>query len=254
MAKMKTAAVAAAGSGLDIDAAKLDGPEIKSNPTTNQVAYCLYDGNSPRPLASLPRGTPPELVAAIEGAARRAFQEHGSAAFAASREAAIFHEVGHTIVGTHEGVIWKSVRIFSREAPLVGTVWGGWCAADERWTTDTDTSADDDLRRARIIIAGLAGEALTGMDKPGSSLDELALSQLIGINAGVKLGDPTLADAAHSAFVQKLWHEQVWRVTISILRANHGPFFQLAEHLNQYERIKGGKLRKLLAKVQRIAP
>ena len=54
---------------------------------------------------------------------------------------------------------------------------------------------------ARVIIAGLAGEAMTSNDKPGSSLDELALSQFIVLNAAVKRNDD---DA------KRLWHEEVW--------------------------------------------
>ena len=121
------------------------------------------------------------------------------------------------------------------------------------WTTGPDSSVEDDLRHAQFIIAGLAGEAITGLDKPGSSLDELALSQFVGTNAGVKLADPTLSDAAHAAFVQRLWHEQVWNVTLAILFANQEPFMELAEYLNQQER-RRRTLRKVLAQVKRAAP
>ena len=202
--------------------------------------------------AVLPQGTPPELITAIEDAARRALHEHGAAAFAAPREAAIMHEVGHAIVGTHEGFAIRKITI-SRRSSSFGPVWGGHCMeTGGAWTTGPDSSAAEDLRRAQFIIAGLAGEAITGHDKPGSSLDELALSQVIGQNAAVKLGNPTLNDEAHSAYVQQLWHEQVWGVAISILRANREPFMQLAEGLNQYERLHGDKLRKVLAQVKRI--
>jgi hypothetical protein len=201
----------------------------------------------------LPQGTPPELVAAIRDAAFHALHEHGAAAFAAPREAAIMHETGHAIVGAAQGFEIREISIFLRSTPG-GEVWSGRCIEiGGPWTTGPDSSADDDLRRARFIIAGLAGEAITGVDKPGSSLDELALSQLIGINAGVKLGDPTLNDEAHSAYVQQLWHEQVWGVAISILRANREPFMQLAGYLHRDERVKGRKLEKVLAQVERRA-
>jgi hypothetical protein len=202
-------------------------------------------------LPTLPQGTPPELIATIGDAARRAFYQHGASAFEAPREAAIVHEAGHGIVGTAEGFRIRKITIFLRSAPG-GQIWGGRCMeAAGTWTTGPDSSADDDLRRARFIIAGLAGEAITGHDKPGSSLDELALSQLIGINAGVKLGDPTLNDEAHSAYVQQLWHEQVWGAAISVLRANWGPFNQLAEYLHRNGQIHGSTLHKVLAQVNR---
>jgi hypothetical protein len=38
-------------SGGDVHAAKLNSPEAKASPTTNQVAYYLYYGNSRAPLA-----------------------------------------------------------------------------------------------------------------------------------------------------------------------------------------------------------
>ena len=85
---------------------------------------------------------------------------------------------------------------------------------------------------------------MTGLDRPGSSLDEVVLSQVIAQNAAVKLNKPA----------QRLWHEQVWGVTFAILKANHGPFFQLAEHLHRSERIEGKKMRTILTGVRRITP
>jgi hypothetical protein len=70
----------------------------------------------------------------------------------------------------------------------------------------------------------------------------------------VKLADPSLSDAAYDDFAKRLWYEQVWDVTIAILRANRGPFQQLADHLHRTEKIKGGKLRAVLAQIRRIAP
>src|SRR5262249_33502153 len=137
----------------------------------------------------LPKGTPPELIAMIEATARDAFNQYGAAAFEMSREAALAHEAGHTIVMAHEGVTVQSVRIFSRSIPISGTVWGGWCAVDngEGWPVGPDTSAEHDISVARITIGGLAGEACYGLDKPASSLDELAVSQMIGMMVAKKL-------------------------------------------------------------------
>jgi hypothetical protein len=212
-------------------------------------------GNFPHKF-ELPKGTPPEIIAVIENAARNAIDHHGVPAFEMSRNAAIAHEAGHVIVAAHEGVNFQSVRIFSRSMPPFGEVWGGWCAEEDgkEWTTGPDTSAESDLSRARIIVAGLAGEAACRLDKPGSSLDELVLSQVVGHNAAAKLYNPTLSDAEFSAYEERLWHEQVWGVAVAILCANRKPFMRLADHLHQHERIKGGKLRNVLAQVRRIAP
>src|SRR5262245_6376357 len=162
-------------------------------------------------LSTLPKGTPPELLIGIQDAAYRALKTHGVSAFDAPREAAIAHESSHAIVGAHEGFTIRQVTLCSRSAPGLGLLWGGRCMeAGGTWTTGPDSSADEDLRRARFIIAGLAGEAVTGWDKPGSSLDELALSQLIGVNAAIKLADPRMSDEAYAEYAQRLWHEQVW--------------------------------------------
>jgi hypothetical protein len=206
-------------------------------------------------LPNLPHGTPPQLVAAIEGAAYRAFSRHGRSAFEAPRNAAIAHEVGHAIVGAHEGFTIRAVAVFSRSVPSLGLVWGGRCLeAGGTWTTGPDSSADEDLRRARFIIAGLAGEAITGHDRPGSSLDELVLSQVVGLNVAAKRDDPNQSDAEYSAYAERLWHEQVWGVAIAILHGNREAFLQVAEHLHQHEQVHGGKLRKALAAVKRITP
>jgi hypothetical protein len=208
-------------------------------------------------LSILPKGVPPELITAISNAAHKTVNSRGLSAFEMTRDAAVMHEVGHAIVAAAEGQTMQSVRIFSRSTPI-GTAWGGWCRPipehDKEWTTGPDSSAESDLSRARITIAGLAGEAITGKDKPGSSLDELATSQLIGHNAAVKLSDPTMSDAAFEEFTKRLWHEKVWGMTVEILFANRGPFQQLAEHLHRSEIVKGGKLRAVLAQVRRITP
>jgi hypothetical protein len=204
-------------------------------------------------LSILPKGTPPEVIAAVQDAARDALERHGGSAFLAPIEAAVTHEVGHAIVGTHEGFTIRCITIHSRSVPILGELWGGRCMeAGGTWTTGPNSTADEDLRRARFIIAGLAGEAMAGHDRPGSSIYELALSQLVGINAALKLGDLTLSDAARSAYAKQLWHTRVWGVAVAILRNNYHPFRQLAEHLYQHKQVKSEKLRKLLAQVRRI--
>jgi hypothetical protein len=219
--------------------------EAKGQAMSAQISITDY-------LPILPQGTPPEVVAGIRDAALRAYHGHGAAAFEASIETAIAHEVGHGIVGAAEGFGIRSLAVFPRTAPGLGQVWGGRCVeAAATWTTGPDTSAEDDLRRARFIIAGLAGEAITGHDKPGSSLDELALSQFVGINAAVKLRDLTLSDEAYSAYVKQLWHEQVWGVAVSVLRANWEPFNQLAGYLHRDKYVHGRTLDKVLAQVKR---
>jgi hypothetical protein len=233
---------------------------LEPRPARRRKFKVMFSGNTSartgaQLLSNLPKGVPPGIITAIEDAAHRAFNSHGLSAFEMSREAAIAHECGHTIVMTAEGAVVQSVSIFSRSVPLFKDAWGGWCQDDgQEWTTGPDSSAESDLSRARIIVAGLAGEAFIRRDKPGSSLDELALSQAIGFIAAQKLADLNLSDAAYADFAEQLWHKRVWGVTGAILLANRDPFMQLANHLHQSEKINGGKLRAMLAGIKRITP
>ena len=208
---------------------------------------------NPTSFVTLPQGSPPALVAAIEDATRHTFDRHGPAAFMMPREAAVVHETGHAIVAAHEGLTVRSVSVYSRSVPNVGVVWGGWCNGGGPWTSGPDSSAADDLRRARIIVAGLAGEAVTRRDLPGSSLDELALSQMIGLNAASKLYPGGLSDEDYDAYAQQLWNEQVWKVALEILFANQEPFNRLAQFLAEKEKVKGPRLRNVLQQIRRIA-
>jgi hypothetical protein len=213
--------------------------------------------NLPYGFASpvLPKGTPPELLAEIEHNISSVLLRHGASAFAAPREAAAAHEAGHAIIGTHEGFKIRQISICSHTVPNIGLVWSGRC--DETvatWRTGPDTSVESDLSRARFIVGGLAGEAILRLDKPGSSLDEHGLSRFVAINAAVKLTGGTVPDAEWNAYVERLWHEQVWSVAFNIIRKNHEPFSQLATLLHQHERVKGGKLHEVLAQVRRITP
>jgi hypothetical protein len=205
-------------------------------------------------LPNLPHGSPLELIDAIKAGARDVLNQHGPTAFEMSREAALAHEAGHAIVGAHEGLIIRRVTISSRHVPNFGTLWGGWCTeGGGRWTTGPDSTADEDFSRARFIIAGLVGEVVTSTHKPGSSIEEVALSQLIGANAGAKLTDHNMSHEEYVAYQERLWNERVWRVAGIILIDNRAPFLKIVEHLHQHEIIKGGKLRKILANVKRIA-
>jgi hypothetical protein len=216
--------------------------------STQSTSYLPHEFN-------LPKGAPPELISAIEDAVRGVLTRHGMSAFEMSREAAIAHEAGHVIVGAHEGFTVQSARIFFRSMPPFGTVWGGWYEeSGKEWTSDLHTSIESDLSRARVIIGGLAGETACHLDKPASSLDEVALSQVVGLNAAKKLIGPKPSYVEDEAYIKRLWNERVWKVALTILWKNCDPFNQLVRHLHERERVKGSKLRAVLAQVRRIAP
>jgi hypothetical protein len=200
---------------------------------------------------NLPNGMPLEVIAEMKGRARHILETHGFGAFAMPREAAIVHETGHAIVGTHEGIAVRSISIHSRIIPMVGMAWGGLCASNPWMSGPTieTSSAEDDLRHSRFVIAGIAAETLCGLDKPGSSLDEQFTSQYVSANAARKLADHGLNDAEFSAFAERLWHEQVWKMVITILRRNETSFQTLANHLREHKRARGKKLRTMLGSV-----
>lgn len=203
--------------------------------------------------ATFPFNPPPLLIKTYQGAIRDALRKHGAAAFAAPREAAIAHEAGHAIVGAHEGFDIRSISIVLRSALRGCEAWEGRCDEGLKlWTTGPDTTAEDDLRRARFIIAGLVGEVVTRTDKPGSSLDELALSQFVAINIAAKIAPPSISEDDYQLYVPRLWDEQVWKVAARILLENHEPFNRLVELLHERKRVRGPRLHKVLAQIKRI--
>lgn len=102
-------------------------------------------------LLALPQGTPPELVKAINDNVRETFGRHGLAAFTMPRNAALAHEAGHAVVAAHEGMTIRQVTVFSRSMAGV-EAWGGECTEAGGWTTAWETTAADDLARARFIV------------------------------------------------------------------------------------------------------
>ena len=100
-----------------------------------------------------------------------------------------------------------------------------------------------------MTIAGLAGEAFARVDKPASSLDELVISQMLGANAVRKL-KPELNLEQLNTESERHWHEQIWRAVLLILRKNAVPFTRLSNYLFEKEKIRGDKLRKILAQIK----
>jgi hypothetical protein len=203
----------------------------------------------------LPLGIPPEYVDIIMENMRAVYVQHGPSAFAMTREAALYHEGAHALIGWHEGLRICSVSITSRVVPELGTSWGGWCMHnDPPWPIGQDTPVKNDLRLARMKIAGIVGEAVAGLDKPGSAIDELVISQYVGQIAARKVVDVNrISQEEFDAFAQEYWHEKVWGVGIQILANNEKAFREIIQELHLHEKVKGRRLRDILNKVKRIA-
>jgi hypothetical protein len=207
------------------------------------------------------------LLDGIEDTARGILAKHGIAAFEMTKKAAAFHEAGHAIVGTHEGMRIKSVSIESRSMPgVAGMQWTGFCLNADGWTSGPHTTAQADLSRARYVLAGYVAEAATNTDMPGSSIEERGLATMLVNNATVKmLGETpfaTLAEAIaaqppgvseeRQAYLTKLGDEQVWDRVAAALRTNWDLFHELAQELYRRHKVKGGRLQKILGKVKKV--
>ncbi|KAI93431.1 hypothetical protein T281_16745 [Rhodomicrobium udaipurense JA643] len=112
----------------------------------------------------------------------------GPEAFDCPKTSAAWHEAGHCILYVAEGFEVRSTSIF----PIVHKGTQQWIGKTDGGVpyTGPDTTAQDDLRHARRIIAGFASEALFDRRncKPGSSLNERILVTCIAHSAAAKLG------------------------------------------------------------------
>ena len=179
------------------------------------------------------------------------FQKEGASAFEMPREAAAIHEAGHCIIGKLNGFKIKKVSIFEKTLPAAEAAFRGydkvWYGRTEespqrRWEVGPSANASDDLKRAQFVIAGLAVEAMSQWKREGSSLDELALSQLIAAEAARKLG----VDA------KQLWNSEVWKLTILTCRHNLEVIDKIADRLLKVGSITGSVLGEMLNEVKSL--
>ena len=124
----------------------------------------------------LPPAEQAAFMASLSQEAKRLLATEGPRAFEASRSAAIAHEIGHVIVGTHEGFTITSVRVFEHEGD-----WNGMTDdTSGAWEIDATTPTQTVLRRVRHLIAGETAEYLLDPDgyRSGSSLDEVTIARM----------------------------------------------------------------------------
>lgn len=180
---------------------------------------------------------PPYLAAAIENALFEVMLEHGPSAFRMTRESAIAHEAGHAIAAAAEGLPVTSVSVF------IVPDSDDWVGATDHGVTMTVGPATDplsDLRQARVTIAGFVGEYISGTHRPASALDEIFDATEFARIAADKLKRDRVA----------LWEADVYRRTLTILRANHAAFNKLRAVLDATETVEGDALQQILAQVE----
>lgn len=172
-----------------------------------------------------------------------AVTKDGAQAFEMPRDHAIAHEVGHLIVGAHDGRRPTSMSLI-REEFQGREAWGG-VVVSTPWMVTANTDPEEDLRNVCYTIAGFISERLIfgNEQHPLSSLDEVMLSQILATTASTKLSrDP-----------QQTWQAMVERGR-AILRANAWAVQAAADQLDHSGHIAGACLNSLLNLVTQRVP
>ena len=108
----------------------------------------------------------------------------GADALACTRQHAAFHEAGHAVMSSASGLRVYSVAVFRR-----GSDWLGWTNSGTAWKVGPDPDPLDDLRQARVLMAGpMSEQAFTKKPALGAGLDEIALAKTIIGSTSHKLG------------------------------------------------------------------
>jgi hypothetical protein len=182
------------------------------------------------------------LQSSVMEVARHAYSIGGMQAFEATERTAAVHEAGHATLYAVYGIPVKQLWIKSIKADGVRT-WIGRCETDWGWHIDERTPPIDDLRIARIIMAGALAEMVFATDefRDGSSLDETVLAGSICRTAAHKLG------RSPSDIVWETMAE-----TLDVLHVYERHVRGLATGLMRSRRLQGPKLDRLLpAEVRR---
>jgi hypothetical protein len=168
--------------------------------------------------------------------------EYGSSAFEGTFEAAVAHEVGHAIVGAHDGLGITSVSVWRRHD---GRWVGRTDEAAHHWQITPDMPLRDRFVRAGFITAGEVGEAVLALThyRKGTSLDELVLSQWI--IAGTNLSGRTGWTPAG------LW-QSVRNRAAGVIRHNEAVARQMVDALGRTKSLRRTPLQSLLEQVQKI--
>lgn len=158
-----------------------------------------------------------------------------------SKSCAAAHEAGHAVVIAAEGGHVRRIRIRrSRQAAARGLEgWIGETTEPTGWQLAPDMGADAYIRRARIMLAGLAGEIEGGHAVPGSSADEvIAAGELTKAAAEIAGGHPETIQG------------EALDDALATIRSNADIHRRLSRRLEQARRIEGPILRRVLAGVR----
>ena len=166
----------------------------------------------------------------IASRARLLFDALGERALICTRRSAANHEAGHAVVFHAEGEPVRSVRIFKRNGE-----WGGWTSAGSKWRIAPDVPVDEQLRRARILFAGLAAELLATQMVSAPCSVELEIGQTICASAADQAG-LDVEDVYCGALLD----------TFKVLAERRRALGAIAEELYTKRHVKGPRLAALL--------
>jgi hypothetical protein len=190
------------------------------------------------------------IVVSVETEAERLIATEGRAPFALPRSAAAAHEAGHAIVGAAAGdqisrvEIWRE-RKYERLSGLAA--WAGYTHyttdGQSGWTITPDTPSDAMQRQIWRLLAGVVGEGVLDPAHylAGSSLDEVAISQVVAAALHEQLGLP--------GDPEETWRAS-WGWTVAIIRHNEAVARELAEKLHLMTSLQGRPLAAILARVR----
>lgn len=164
-----------------------------------------------------------------------AYAVQGVRALKNTQVSAAVHEAGHGVVGQREGAAPTEVRIW-RE----GGEWTGGTRFSFSLPSDQTTSPEEDLRKARVTLAGMLAELLFDPDYClGTSVDEISVTCVLVYSAAAKMRrDP---DAV-------FW--ELARSTAKTLLKNEKTVRAIAEVLMREGVIRSKELAKLLDEVE----
>ena len=165
----------------------------------------------------------------------------GLRAFENPRSAALAHEVGHAIVGAHDGLKITSITVWRHKT--LDRAWLGITNERRRWSITPTTPIREALTRACFIIAGEAGEVVLDPDgyRKGSSIDEVALSQRIVLGYARILGDEP----------ERLWNAVRSRAA-HIIGHNKHLAQELIARLDRTQTLRNRAMHDVLSQVQQI--
>jgi hypothetical protein len=142
------------------------------------------------------------LTEAVQEAAKSVYLAHGPEAFHAPKTAAAWHEAGHCVAYAAEDQKVDHTRIWSILHEGRRRWIGKTKSAAPTWVSTPETPPAEDLKNARIFLAGFAAEDIFDNRNclPGSSIDERVLAATLANNAARKLGAEfdAVADAVKS--------------------------------------------------------